>query len=359
MAESMLKINLRLTWILILLLSACNQSDKSPPEVKLNLDQETVNYNGTVNISWKATAVDYCIASGDWNGNIKASGSKTPGPLTHDSFFILNCYHAGEEISDSVLVKVTPPKIPEVKLHASPLSIGFRDSTTITWSSKHIKDCMAAGDWSGKKEPNGSLKIDKLETNSEFSLICNGPEGKISKTVSINVAEDGIKVPRVNLTATPSTVSYNGSTMLSWNTVDADICKATGDWFGSKARSGTQTINQLNTNRHYILSCIIAGGGGGEGVDTAEVSVRPAPLPVVTLTATPTELAPNSNTTLQWSSSHARSCIAMGDWSGTKSTSGTLTISGLTKDSKFSLKCTGISGLGTDTVTVTLIKDNR
>jgi len=146
--------------------------------------------------------------------------------------------------------------------------------------------------------------------------------------------------------------------MLSWNTQDADICKASGDWFGSKARSGTQTISQLNTDSRYILTCIIAGGGGGEGIDAAEVSVRPAPQPVVTLTASPTQVALNGATTLRWSSSHARSCIAIGDWSGTKSTSGTLTISGLRKNSKFSLKCTGVGGLGTASITVALIDDS-
>ena len=36
-------------------------------------------------------------------------------------------YDSGKLVSDSVLVKVRPPKIPQVTVSASPLSIGFQD----------------------------------------------------------------------------------------------------------------------------------------------------------------------------------------------------------------------------------------
>lgn len=357
-ARYMLKTILRFSWILALLLAACDQADKAPPEISLNPEPGTIDHKGTFTMSWSATEVDYCIASGDWTGNIKSSGSETIGPLTRDSIFIIDCYYSGKVISDSVTVKVRPPQTPEVKLSASPLSIAYQGKTTITWTSQYVKDCIADGDWSGQKETSGSISMDGLETDSEFRLNCNGPNGEVSDSISINVVEAGIQVPQVKLTATPTTVSYNGSSTLSWDTVDADICRASGDWFGSKARSGTQTINQLNTDSRFILTCTIAGGGGGEGIDAAEVRVGPAPPPIVKLTATPPKVKINGATVLRWSSSHADSCIAVGDWSGTKSISGTLNISGLKKESIFSLKCTGVGGLGTDTITVSLIDDN-
>lgn len=353
----MLKTILRFSWILAFLLSACDQSEKGQPEIRLNPVPKTIDYNGTFTMSWSATDVDYCIASGDWSGNIKSSGSKTLGPLKRDSFYILNCYDSGKVFTDSVSIKVRAAEIPQVNLSASPLSIAFQDSTTITWSSQHVKDCNAAGDWSGERKPSGSLKLEGLETDSEFRLICSGPHGEVSDSVSINVVEAGIKVPRVSLTANPAKISYKGSTTLSWNSQDADICRASGNWFGSKDRSGTQTINQLNTDSRFILTCTIAGGGGGEGVDAAVVRVDPAPPPTVKLTASPPRVAIDGATTLRWSSSHADSCVAIGDWSGTKSITGKLTVSGLKKESLFSLKCIGIGGLGTDTVTITLLDD--
>lgn len=350
----MLKTILRFSWILLPLLSACNQPDGEKIEIRLDPEPSTIDYNGTFTMSWSTSSVDYCIAEGDWSGNIKSSGTKTLGPLTRDSIYILNCYASGNRVSDSVSVKVRAPEIPQINLSASPLSIGFRDSTTITWSSQYVKDCIAAGDWSGQKALSGSVKMEGLESDSEFRLICSGPQGEVSESVSINVVEAGITVPRVKLTATPAMISYNGSTTLNWNTVDADICRASGDWFGSKARNGTQTIKQLITDSRFILTCTIAGGGGGEGIDVAEVKIGSAPPPQVILTARPTRIPMNGATTLTWSSSHAESCIAVGDWSGTKSISGTLTISDLKKESLFSLNCTGVGGLGSNSITITL-----
>lgn len=354
----MLKTFIKFSWILALLLSACDKSDNIPAQIRLSPEPATIDYNGTFTLSWAATAVDYCIASGDWSGSIKTTGSKTLGPLSRDGIYILNCFYSGKEISESVLVKVRAAEIPQVRLSASPLSIGFQESTTITWSSQHVKECFATGDWSGPKELNGSLKLEGLETDSEFGLSCSGPKGPASDSLSLNVFEAGIIVPRVKLTASPAKISYNGSTTLSWNSLNADICRASGNWFGSKARSGEQTIKQLNRDSRFMLTCTIAGGGGAEGVDVAEVRVDPAPLPTVTLTASPAEVAINGSTTLRWSSSHANSCIATGDWSGTKSVSGTLTINELKKDSLFKLSCTGVGGLASDSIKITLKNGN-
>ncbi len=353
----MLKTTVRFIWVFTLLLTACGQAEKSPPEIKLSPDQESIDYNDSFTLSWATKSVDYCIASGDWTGNLKSSGSKILGPLTRDSLYVLDCYHSGKVISDSVSIKVRAPQIPQIRLTASPLSIAYGDSTTINWSSQHVSECIADGDWSGTKQLNGSVRMEGLKTNSEFHLTCSGPQGKVSESVSVNVLEAGITVPRVSLTATPEKISYNGSTTISWNTSNADICQASGSWFGSKARNGTETISKLTRDSRFILSCTIAGAKrGGEGIDAAQVSVSPPPKPEVTLTASPVSVKNNGSTALRWSSTHAESCIATGDWSGTRSISGTLNINGLTKESVFQLKCSGVGGLGSDSVTVKLME---
>ena len=353
----MQKARLITSTILLLLVSACDQSDKPPPEVSLTPDATTIDYKGTLTLSWKATRVDYCIASGDWTGNIKFSGTKILGPLTRDSLYLLDCYSAGKLTSKSVSIKVREPRIPKVNLTASPLSIGYGGTTTITWSSEHVADCTAEGDWSGKQKLNGSLRMQGLTRDKEFRLFCQGPQGEVSDSISINVYEPGIKVPQVSLTATPASISYNGSTRLNWNTSGADICRASGDWFGSRNRSGSQDITQLTEDSRFILTCTIAGGSGGEGIDIAEVSVDPLPPPTVTLSANHTEVAPNNSVTLRWSSSYADSCIATGDWSGTKRFSGTHTIRNVEKDSLFNLQCIGVGGLGTDSISIRLVDD--
>ena len=253
-----------------------------------------------------------------------------------------------------MVIKVRESKVPQLSLSASPLSIAHGGSTTISWSSKNVNGCTADGDWSGQKQPFGSLDFEGLTADSEFRLICAGEAGEVVSSVSVNVYEAGIEVPQVDLSAKPERIPYNGSILLSWSSENADICRAWGDWFGSKARSGSQTITQLNSDSRFILACTIAGGGGGEGVDAVEVKVEPAPPPTVTLSASPSKVKQNGSTTLRWSSSYADRCIGTGDWSGTKRVSGSQTVGGLKKNSIFSLKCIGIGGLGSDSVTIEL-----
>ncbi len=55
-------------------------------------------------------------------------------------------------------------------------------------------------------------------------------------------------------------VAVNGGTTLQWSTSNATSCNASGAWSGSKALSGSQSINSLTSSATYSLSC--SGGGG-------------------------------------------------------------------------------------------------
>lgn len=340
---------------MLFLITACSQSPGTPPEVSLTPDRTSVEYEGNVVLSWQARGTDYCIASGDWSGNVKRSGSKTLGPLTRDSLYMLDCFDKGEKISSSVSVSVGQPQIPVIRLSASPLSIPFDGTTTLSWSSEHVMDCQASGAWSGPKPAAGSEQVTGLSSDSEFILTCTGPRREVSDSVRVDVYEQGIIVPLVELNATPARVSYDGSTVITWNSSNADICRASGDWSGSKNRSGSETVRQLKSDSRFIMTCSMAGDRGVAGVNAIDVAVEAPPQPVVTLTATPPRVVANGSTTLRWSSSNADSCIATGDWSGTRRAAGTQTIRSLQGGATFTLRCAGIGGSGSNSVSVGLI----
>ena len=83
------------------------------------------------------------------------------------------------------------------------------------------------------------------------------------------------------------------------------------------------------------------------------------PLPTVSLSASPTSVVTNGSTTLSWTSSNSTGCTASGDWSGSKTASGTQTISALTSNSNFSLTCSGAGGTANDTVNVSVVQNNN
>lgn len=78
--------------------------------------------------------------------------------------------------------------------------------------------------------------------------------------------------------------------------------------------------------------------------------------PTVTLTASPTSGSAPLTTTLTWASSNADSCTASNGWTGTKSLSGTETITGLSASRTFTLTC--LQSTGSERVTWTAPAQN-
>ena len=66
----------------------------------------------------------------------------------------------------------------------------------------------------------------------------------------------------------------------------------------------------------------------------------------------PVNVAFGNQVNLSWTSNSANSCTASGNWSGSKSISGSETIYNLTSSKTFSLTCTGNAGSASDSVTV-------
>lgn len=154
---------------------------------------------------------------------------------------------------------------PTISLTATPEFISEGGSTTLSWSSTRVTNCTASGDWSGSKETSGTETLSSITKDSTFNLSCTGTGGSVNDSVSVTI--DTEPTPTVNLSADPVSVTYNGSTILTWDSSNADNCMASGDWSGSKDVSGTETINSLTLDSQFILSCSDANGSVDISVD--------------------------------------------------------------------------------------------
>ncbi len=162
---------------------------------------------------------------------------------------------------------------------------------------------------------------------------------------------EGAKAPMVMLTANSSQVEYQGMLKLNWSSTDADSCTALGAWAGSKTLSGSEMVGPLTIDSGFILSCT---GSAGEASAAVVVEVRPPPAPLITLSANPVSIAYSGTVTLNWSSANTDSCNASGAWSGSKGEVGSEIIGSLTKDSSFTLNCSGPGGEASITVLVSV-----
>lgn len=252
-----------------------------------------------------------------------------------------------------------PPALPSVDLNANNTNIPYGSSTTISWDAYNATSCMGYGGangWAGYKNPNGgSQSTGALYQNTTFSITCSNSSGSDSDSVTIYVTQTPPppSAPTVNLTANPSSVSYGGSSVLSWNSSNATACNATGAWSGSKPTSGTYNTGSLTSTKTYTLTCTGAGGSASDSV-TVQVGSQPIPSPTVNISANPMTLTGSGSSTITWNSTNATSCNATGgtgSWAGPKATGGTF-YAYVTYTTTFTITCSNSSGSASDSVTV-------
>ena len=351
--------NIILLLIVSGVLSACGSSGGSSegssnlksPSIEITSNLNSVISGGDITLNWATQNVHSCVATGDWSGPKGITGSEIINALTSDSTFSLTCSAEAGLISDTHTVTVDVPNIPTLTLTANPTHVFMNGSTTLTWSSSDATDCVAvaSGDWNGSKPTSGSETLTGITSVQNLSLNCSGPGGVVEENIIISI---GIPpAPSINLTASPTNVGYDGSVTISWDTINADSCAASGDWSGNRSISGSQTINNLTNDSTFHLTC---SGPGGNTSEVAVVTVAGPQQPTVNLTASPSNIAYNGSTTLSWNSDNANTCTASGDWSGSKSTSGSQTINALTLDSNFILTCSGVGGDAADSVNISV-----
>ena len=100
---------------------------------------------------------------------------------------------------------------------------------------------------------------------------------------------------KVNGSDGPITIPYNSSVTLSWTSNNVNSCYASGDWSGSKAVSGTETISGILSQKTFTITC---SGPGGTASDNVVVYVS-SPSFSVSLSANPSSgCAPLNNVSL-------------------------------------------------------------
>ena len=222
--------------------------------------------------------------------------------------------------------------------------------------------------------------------------------------------------PFLSFGVQPNEIAPGKAARLSWASLNADSCTASGDWTGAQPASGTAETAALAAPATFTLTCTGRGGsverrvavnvvptstgstgstgetilvtptaeaasvtladaGPADAGPTAEapapaetparaeptVSVEPPAQPPAgtdgpkfTLDATPLAVAYGADTTISWNAPDATKCIASGAWSGAKQPSGREVIRALHGEARFSLTCMGARGATTKEVGVTV-----
>jgi hypothetical protein len=187
-----------------------------------------------------------------------------------------------------------------------------------------------------------------------YAMACNTAGCSLWSPVKVLTVTAVAPAPTLTFTASPTTVTSGGASTLTWSTTNATACTASGAWSGSKSTNSSQSTGALSSTQTYNLKCDGAGGSVTKSVTVSVSSVAPAPT--LTFTASPTTVTPGGASTLTWSSTNVTTCIASGDWSGSKATGGSQSTGALStvKTYTYTLRCIAPGGDITRSVTVSV-----
>jgi hypothetical protein len=319
-------------------------ASSAAPTVSLSVGPSAIVSGRRSTISWSATNTNECTASGAWSGSHSAHGSESTGDLTASATYTMTCVGSGGRAAQTATVSVTAAP-PLINFYANPVTVKTGTASMLKWLVTNSDSCTASDAWTGAHSGRGTVSTGPLTSAKTYTITCTNRGG--SAVASVTVGIDSA-TPTVTLTTNPSTVKSGATTVLSWSSINASSCAASGGWTGTEAISGSKTTVPLSATTQFILTCT---GDGGYASQSATVTVS-AGLPSVTLSANPTSVTSGSTALLTWSSTNATACTASGGWSGALGTSGSRSTAALTTGTTYTLNCSNSAGSVAQSATV-------
>lgn len=158
----------------------------------------------------------------------------------------------------------------DMQLSRNPIIAGAGDQIVLRWISNAIGP-FAGGTCQSEFSLGSSLRAPTGQQNlgtftvagdRTYGLLCGPGDLRQSVTLNVQSTEQPLPTPTINFTATPANLQGNATSTLSWSTTNATTCDASGEWSGSKAVNGSETVGPFATagSRTYTLTCRNQGG---------------------------------------------------------------------------------------------------
>jgi hypothetical protein len=176
----------------------------------------------------------------------------------------------------ALMPQVAPPA-PTLTLSAASVVVG--SSSTLTWSSVNATSCAATGSWSGPQATSGSMpEMPATAGSYTYTLTCSNTAG-MSTASSVTLTVTPVVVPVApTLTLSAASVAVGGSSTLTWSSVNATSCAASGSWSGAQATSGSMPEMPATAGSYtYSLTCSNAAGASPASSVTLTVTAPPPP----------------------------------------------------------------------------------
>jgi hypothetical protein len=279
-------------------------------------------------LSWVSTETQGCTLEPGL-GNVEVAGQVSVSP-DEPTTYTLTCTGLLDDDTGVVDLQVQAPA-PEIQTFGVVQEvIAPGDAAELFWTTESSETCTISPDV-GDVEVNGSVNVTPTVTTA-YTLTCEGEgDETVSSVVNVTVA------PNVEISAfsaMPAVIEEGDSTILVWDSANADSCELTPD-IGDVDTTGVFDITPASTTT-YLLACT-----GPASSATEEITVDVVgPISITTFTANPMQLELGQATTLSWAAQNADSCSISPDI-GDVEASGALTDVQPSETTTYLLSCSG------------------
>lgn len=319
----------------------------------------------------------------------RVDAALTPGLHTDVRAFADNLAFADEDQVAALIerrARRDAASRPTLALAAEPANVTAGEAARLSWAAGNADACVASGGWSGRVDVTGTASTGALTQSTVFELACVGLGGTTRRSAVVTV--DGVPLPEpvpeplpepvpepipepepgpdpdplpepepvpaptVDLAVDSNAIVAGGSVELSWSSSNASACTASGGWSGARALTGSASQGPLQASTTFRLTCTGAGGSASDSVQVSVDAPPPPPEPSVSLQAAASVVDEGTATQLSWTSADADTCTASGGWSGSRSTSGSVSTGPLDRRTTFTLTCTGAGGSAVSMISV-------
>lgn len=153
------------------------------PTVTISAEPRTIQAGETSMLSWRSTYADSALIDGI--GDVPVDGSTQVSP-SETTPYTITATGPGGTAADTVTVTVLHP--PAVRISASPETILFGESSTLSWISTHADSCVIEPDV-GPVGPSGSATVSPTRTTA-YTITATGPGGTATDQARATVTAD-------------------------------------------------------------------------------------------------------------------------------------------------------------------------
>ncbi|MGA2158128.1 MAG: hypothetical protein ABSG90_02800 [Dehalococcoidia bacterium] len=317
---------------LLLVLAGCitidmgGGSSQAPQIVKFEVNPISINPGGASILSWEVSNAS-SVSIDPGIGNTSTHGSEKVSPATTTTYTITAGNKSGSTRATALLTvgaAVIPPTTPATpsggvglpviaSFSATPSSISAGSSSVLNWSVNNATSAKISG--IGSVGTSGSTSVYPATTTT-YVLEAYNSAGQSSASTIITVAGttippySGGSIPSIiAFAASPSAIEAGGSTILSWNVINASSVSITG--LGPVASSGSMMVTPSST----MMLTLTASNSTGMNYATTTITVGsgspPSPAGTVphisAFYADPPSISAGTSTTLTWGTYYATS----------------------------------------------------